>query len=67
LAAIGNDWTTAARVLPKVLAAAGKSWVARTTRDNLALLRDARRRDGQELPRLEGIIRHLEARAAELG
>jgi tetratricopeptide (TPR) repeat protein len=67
LAAIGNDWTTATRVLPKVLAAAGKAWVAKTTRDNLALLRDARRRDGQELPQLAEIIRYLEARAAELG
>lgn len=67
LAAIGNDWTTAARVLPKVLAAAGKSWVAKATRDNLALLRDARRRDGRELPQLDELIRRLEARAAELG
>lgn len=67
LAAIGNDWATATRVLPKVLAAAEKAWRAQTTRDNLTLLRDARRRDGQELPQLEEIIGHLEARAAELG
>ena len=66
LAAIGNDWESAARVLPKVLAAAGTSWRAKTTLDNLVLLKQARERTGLILPQLEQIIGHLERRAAEL-
>ncbi len=66
LSAIGNDWKVANRVLPKVLAAGSKSWVIKTTRDNLLLLKAARERAGQKMPELDGIIRHLEERYREL-
>jgi tetratricopeptide (TPR) repeat protein len=66
LAAIGGDWKAAGSVLPRTLAAARASWMARTTADNLRTLKGARERAGQSVPELEEIARHLDARAAEL-
>lgn len=66
LAAIAGDWKVATGVLPRVLAAARASWMARTTADNLRLLRGARERAGQILPQLDEIAHHLDARATEL-
>jgi MAP3K TRAFs-binding domain len=50
LAAIAGDWKAATGVLPRVLAAAKASWMARTTADNLRLLRGARERAGEAPP-----------------
>ena len=66
LAAIGNDWESTARVLPRVLAAAKASWMTKTTLDNLLLLKQAREQTGVRLPQLEQIIGLLERRTAEL-
>ncbi len=66
LACIGNDWATAGRVLPRVIAAARESFMPRTTADNLDLLKQARQRQGQELPQVDGIIATLRQRGMEL-
>jgi len=66
LACIGNDWAVATRVLPKVLTAAGASWMPETTLNNMILLRKARERQGQTIPQLEEIVIHLEGRMEEL-
>ncbi|MBZ5525584.1 MAG: DUF4071 domain-containing protein [Acidobacteriia bacterium] len=66
LSAIGNDWKMVNRVLPKVLAAAKKSWMIRTTCDNLLLLKAARQRAGQNLPELDAVIQHMEERFKDL-
>ena len=61
-----DNWESADRVLPKVLAAAKASWVTKTTRDNLVLMKQARARTGLSLPQLEQLIGHLERRTSEL-
>src|SRR3974390_3135163 len=66
LSAIGNDWTMATRVLPKVLAAGKASWMIETTLKNLRLLKAARERDGQALPQLDQIIGHMQDRLQKL-
>jgi tetratricopeptide (TPR) repeat protein len=66
LACIGGEWATAGRVLPRVIAAADEPWMAGTTHDNLALLKDARGRQGLALPQLDEIIVELEKRRAAL-
>jgi len=66
LACIGNDWPTAARVLPRVIAAARESFMPKTTADNLALLKQARSRQGQELSQVDELIAALRERWSEL-
>lgn len=66
LRAIGNDWTGAANVLPKVLVGAKESWKIKTTRDNLVLLKGARERSGQTVPQLDELIQQFDARYQEL-
>jgi tetratricopeptide (TPR) repeat protein len=66
LAAIGKDWPTALRILPKVLAAAKAEWMVRTTRDNLVLIQQAYARAAESAPELAEIIHYLEARMTEL-
>ena len=66
LACIGNDWPMAERVLPKVLAAAGASWMSQTTFDTLEMLKSARDRQGRQVPELDEIIRQFKARTEEL-
>lgn len=66
LAAIGSDWAMATRVLPKTLAAAKAAWMTQTTLDNLAMLKQARARQGQSVPELDEIIKHFEDRTKEL-
>ena len=66
LSAAGNEWTMAARVLPKVLDAAKDSWRIKTTRDNLLLLKAARGRAGQDVAPLDDIVREMENRYQEL-
>ncbi len=66
LSATGNDWSMAARVLPKVLAAGKESWKIKTTRDNLVLLKGARKRAGQQVPEIDELIAQFEARYKEL-
>jgi len=67
LACIGNDWTTAGRVLPRVIAAARESWMPKTTLANLELLKQARARQGHAPPPLDEIIAELRRSAAALG
>jgi hypothetical protein len=66
LGAIGNDWTTATRVLPKVLAAVKAAWQAKTTWDNLLLLKSARERTGQSPAELDAVLQHLGERYNQL-
>jgi flagellar motility protein MotE (MotC chaperone) len=66
LAAIGNEWAGARGVLLKLLSTAKASWMTKTTRDNLMLLRLARQRAGQDSAEFDQIIRALEERTAEL-
>lgn len=66
LACIGNDWPTARRVLPRVVAAARESFMPKTTADNLDLLTEARRRQGHELPQIGEIVATLRTRGTEL-
>src|SRR5262249_55119381 len=66
LACIGNDWTTAGRVLPRVIAAARESWMPKTTLTNLELLKQARMRQGQAPPPLDEVIAELRRCAAAL-
>lgn len=66
LACIGSDWSAAARVLPRTVAAAKESWMPQTTYDNLAMLKQARARQQQPVPQLDGIMDELGKRAAEL-
>jgi hypothetical protein len=66
LACIGGDWATAGRVLPRVIATARESFMPRTTADNLDLLKQARQRQGQELPQVDEIIVTLRQRGTEL-
>lgn len=66
LACIGNDWATAGRVLPRVIATARESFMPRTTADNLDLLKQARQRQGQALPQVDEIIATLRQRGTEL-
>src|SRR5262249_30477896 len=66
LACIGNDWATAGRVLPRVIAAARESMMPKTTADNLDLLKQARQRQGLDVPQIDEIIAPLRQRWAEL-
>ncbi len=66
LSAIGNDWTMATRVLPKVLAAGKNSFNLETTLKNLRLLKSARERDGQPPPQLDQIIGYMQDRFQKL-
>jgi len=66
LACIGGDWATAARVLPRVIAAADESWMPQTTLDNMRLLESARARQGQAPTQLDEIIAELNKRRAQL-
>jgi len=66
LACIGGDWATAARVLPRVIAAARESFMPNTTADNLNLLKEARKRQGHELPEIDEIVAALVERRSEL-
>ncbi len=66
LACIGNDWATAERVFPRVIAAARESFMPKTTADNLELLKQARQRQGQELPQVDEFIAGLRERGTEL-
>ena len=56
----------AGRVLPKLLAAGKASWMIKTTRDNLAMLKAGRGRAGQSTAQLDEIIGHFETRYQEL-
>lgn len=66
LACIGNEWSVAASVLPKVLAAANESWKPETTLGNLILLKQARSRQGMSVPELDEIMEHVRQRVEEL-
>jgi hypothetical protein len=66
LSAIGSDWASAMRVLPKVLRYAKAGWMAETTRNNLLLLKAARERAGQTTPELDELIQQLGERSNEL-
>jgi tetratricopeptide (TPR) repeat protein len=66
LSCIGSDWTTAARVLPRVVAAARESWMPETTIGNLELLKQARRRQGQTVERIDGIVDELRKPATQI-
>ena len=66
LSAIGGDWTTALRILPKALVAASAGWMVETTRDNLLLLKAARERAGQNLTELGEVIQHFQDRCDQL-
>lgn len=63
LACIGQDWSAAVRVLPRVINAAdtaGQSWMPRTTRDNLLLLHSALTTRGESTEKLGEIMEELE-------
>jgi len=66
LSCIGRDWETAARVLPRALAAARESWMLKTTLGNLELLAQARARLGEALPLLDEITAELRRAASAL-
>jgi tetratricopeptide (TPR) repeat protein len=66
LSAIGSDWATVIRVLPKALAAGKESWKIKTTLDNLLLLNMARERAGQGSTELRELIPHFRERYEEL-
>ncbi len=66
LACIGGDWLIADQVLPKVMLGATASFKTATTLGNLQLLKEARERSGQAVPKLDGILRELSARDCEL-
>ncbi len=66
LSAVGADWTMAGRALPKVLDAGKDSWRIKTTRENLAMLKEARERAGQPVPELEEIVSAMDERYQDL-
>jgi tetratricopeptide (TPR) repeat protein len=66
LACIGEDWATAARVLPKVIMAATDSFKTATTISNLRLLKQARERTGREITELDDILNEVSSRDVEL-
>jgi hypothetical protein len=66
LACIGEDWTTASRVLPKVILAATASFETATTLGNLRLLKQAHEQAGHKVTELEDIFNELSARDIEL-
>jgi hypothetical protein len=66
LSAIGKQWKQARSVLPKVLLAGRATWMVKTTWDNLALLKAARERAGEDARELRGIILPFEDRYNEL-
>ena len=66
LACIGEDWTTAARVLPKAILAATDSFKTATTIGNLRLLKQAREGTERDITQLDGILNELSARDLEL-
>src|SRR6059058_1994936 len=65
LACIGEDWTTAARILPRALLATTDSFNTETTLGNLQLLKQARQRAGREVAELDAILDELSARDIE--
>jgi tetratricopeptide (TPR) repeat protein len=66
LSAIGNDWKLVNKVLPKVLATGKASWMVKTTRDNLLLLKAARERAGHVITDLDQTLYHLQERYDQL-
>jgi tetratricopeptide (TPR) repeat protein len=66
LACIGEDWTTANRVLPKAILAATDSFKTATTLGNLLLLKQACEGAGREVTELDRILNELLARDIEL-
>ncbi|MBV9767191.1 MAG: DUF4071 domain-containing protein [Acidobacteriaceae bacterium] len=66
MSAIANDWNMAGRVLPKLLSVGKASWMIKTTRDNLLLLKAARERAAQTTGQLNEIISRFDARYQEL-
>jgi hypothetical protein len=66
LACIGSDWKMASQVLPKTLSAANAPWMAETTLNNLIMLRKAREGQGQQVPNLIEVLKHIEDRMLEL-
>jgi tetratricopeptide (TPR) repeat protein len=66
LAAIGRDARMLNRVLPKVLAAGKASWMIKTTRDNLLLLKAAREKAGEPTADLEQALEYFQQRYDEL-
>ena len=66
LACIGEDWTMAARVLPKAILAATDSFKTATTIGNLRLLKQARERTARDITELDGVLNELLARDVEL-
>lgn len=66
LSAIGDEWSMAASVLPKVLTTGKESWKIKTTRDNLLLLQGVRERAGQQVPQIDDLISQFDARYKEL-
>jgi hypothetical protein len=66
LACIGDDWSTANRVLPKVILAATNSFETATTLGNLRLLKKALERTAREVAKLDGILDELSVRDIEL-
>ena len=59
LASVGKDWSAAAKVLPRVLAAARESWMIKTTSDNLALFKEALHKQGEQAPALDEFLAEL--------
>lgn len=66
LACIGQDWSSAIRVLPRVINAADESWKPGTTRDNLLLLSSALKKLGEEPEALGAIMEELQKAANKL-
>jgi tetratricopeptide (TPR) repeat protein len=66
LACIGEDWTTAGRVLPKAIMVATDSFKTATTIANLRLLKQARERTGRDVTELDGVLNEFSARDIEL-
>ncbi len=66
LACIGEDWKMAARILPRVLAAARESWMPRTTLDNLGMLRQSWAQQGKSVVEVDEMIGQLKECAEEM-
>jgi tetratricopeptide (TPR) repeat protein len=66
LACLGGDWTTVGQGLPRALVLCTKTWMWRTTRDNLVMLRRTFAKIGRSVSELDEVIGHFEARLAQL-
>lgn len=66
LACLGNDWTSATQVLPKVLDKAKESWMPKTTMDNLLMIKQARDSQDRPSPALDDIIKHLRQKVTSM-